>query len=169
MRSPLILSAVVLPLVLALVSLRGSSAAAQPLAIFVHGDAAQTRLLPVYGTKAPIAVRVGGDARRFDAVTLTATGPNGTSITAPLFKSRRGFIGTVRLADPGTWSLGFTTRAGALQGALEAVPIAVGTPLGVDPLALTMLLLAAFLVAGGAIVLGSAPRLARLAPFWKRS
>ena len=161
MRSPLFHAAALLSAFLALGSAPAISAPAQPLAIFVHGTAARTRVLPKYDTALPIAVRVAGDARRFDAVTLTATGPHGASITQPLAKSTNGFIGTLRLNDPGTWSLALTTRVGELSGALAAVPVAVATPLGVDPLALALMALALCSVAAGTIVLRAAPRLAR--------
>ena len=162
-----------LPAVLAALFLLGTPAAMasplQPLAIFVHGGAARTRVLPTYETALPIAVRVAGDARRFDAVTLTAKGPHGNSITAPLAKSPEGFIGTVRLVDPGTWTVALTTRVGDLSGALDAVPVAVATPLDAEPLALSLFALSVLSVGAGLLVLRSAPRLALRAAARKRS
>lgn len=105
----------------------------QPLAIFVHGAGARTRLLPTYDDVEPIAIRVAGDARRFDAVTITASGPNGNAITAPLVKGSRGFIGSLRLAVPGTWTLAFTTRVGSITAGIDAVPIAVASPFAAEP------------------------------------
>ncbi len=105
----------------------------QPLAIFLHGDAARTRLLETYDTVLPISVRVAGDARRMDAVTITANGPDGNSITAPLVKGANGFIGDLTLGAPGTWTLALTTRAGGVSNALAAISIAVATPLVADP------------------------------------
>jgi hypothetical protein len=126
----------------------------QPLAIFLHGSAAQTRVLPTYDNVLPIAVRVAGDARRLDTVTITASGPDGNSITAPLVKGARGFIGDLRLRAPGTWRLALSTQVGGVPSALAAVSIAVASPLVADPLATTLLVLAvASCVCGLALVM----------------
>lgn len=114
----------------------------QPLAIFLHGSAARTRLLPTYDNVQPIAVRVAGDARRLDTVTVTASGPDGNSITAPLVKGTRGFIGDLQLTVPGTWRLALSTQIGGVPSALAAVSIAVGTPLAAEPLATALFALA---------------------------
>ena len=115
----------------------------QPLAIFLHGGAARTRLLPTYDDVEPIAIRVAGEARRFDAVTVTASGPDGTAITAPLVKGSRGFIGRLRLAVPGTWTLALTTRVGSITAGIAAVPIAVASPFDADPIPSALAILAA--------------------------
>ncbi len=104
-----LLLAVVALAVVALVPIAAPAFAEQPLAIFVHGSAAHTRLLPTYDSVLPIRVRVAGDARRFDAVTVTANGPDGRSVTAPLVKGASGFIGSLQLKVPGTWTLALTT------------------------------------------------------------
>jgi hypothetical protein len=138
-----------------------TAAPGQPLAIFVHGAAARTRLLPTYDNVLPIAVRVAGDARHFDAVTITANGPDGHSVTTPLVKGTRGFVGRLRLGAPGTWSLALTTRVGSVTSAITAVPIAVATPLVAEPLASALMALAVALCLAGVTLVVARPRLRR--------
>jgi len=154
MRSLLLVAAALI----AFAPAAAGAAAGQPLAIFVHGADAHTRLLPTYDNVLPIAVRVAGDARRFDAVTITANGPNGNSVTAPLVKGTRGFIGSLRLATPGTWTLALTTRVGSVTSAIVAVPIAVATPLVAEPLATALMAFAAACTLIG-VALVARPRL----------
>jgi hypothetical protein len=139
----------------------------QPLAIFVHGENARTRLLASYDTLEPIAIRVAGEARRFDAVTVTANGPDGNAVTAPLVKGARGFVGTLRLAVPGTWTLGLTTRVGTVTSAVAGVSIAVASPFVVEPLPSALVILAAASFAGGLLLI--ARPLLRRRPATKRS
>jgi len=120
------------------VPMPAAAASGQPLAIFLHGDAARTRLLETYDNVLPISVRVAGDARRMDAVTIIANGPDGNSITAPLVKGTNGFIGDLKLGAPGTWTLALTTRAGGVSNALAAVSIAVATPFVAEPLPIAL-------------------------------
>jgi len=138
--------AVVLPL-------RVAALSGQPLAIFLHGAAARTRLLATYDTVQPIAIRVAGDARGFDAVTVTANGPNGNAITAPLVKGARGFVGTLRLAVPGTWTLALTTRIGSVTSGIAAVPIAVASPFVAEPFPSALVVLAGVSFLGGLVLI----------------
>jgi hypothetical protein len=133
----------------------------QPLAIFLHGDAARTRLLETYDNVLPISVRVAGDARRMDAVTITANGPGGNSITAPLVKGATGFIGDLKLGAPGTWTLALTTRVGGVSNALAAVTIAVATPFVAEPLPVALFGVALASLACG-VLLVVRPRLRRV-------
>jgi hypothetical protein len=137
----------------ALVPFPAAALGGQPLAIFVHGAAARTRLLPTYDTVQPIAIRVAGDARQFDEVTITANGPDGNAVVAPLVKGSRGFMGSLHLNVPGTWTLALTTRVGSVTGGISAVSIAVASPVVAEPIPTALGIVAAALCLAGLLLL----------------
>ncbi len=105
----------------------GAQAAGPPqtLAVALHHNAAATERLPHYLAAAPIAVHVGGYARRLRTLTAVAHGPNGEAITTPLARSGDAFSGELHLLAPGTWTVAFSTQLGAVPTALANVPLDV--------------------------------------------
>jgi hypothetical protein len=92
----------------------GAQAAAPPqtLGVVLHGDDAATERQPYYRAAKPIAIHIGGDAARFASLKLTAHGPRGESVAAPLTRSGDAFSGNVQLFAPGIWTLALTTQLG---------------------------------------------------------
>jgi hypothetical protein len=92
----------------------GAQAAAPPqtLGVVLHGDDAATERQPYYRAAKPIAIHIGGDAARFASLKLTAHGPSGESVAAPLTRSGDAFSGNVQLFAPGVWTLALTTQLG---------------------------------------------------------
>jgi hypothetical protein len=147
---PLLLLAGLTAGVLAFVN-SGAQAAGPPqtLALVLHHNAAATERLPHYLAAAPIAVRVGGYARRLHAVTVVAHGPNGEAITAPLARIGDAFAGDLHLLAPGSWTVAFSTELGSVPAALANVPLQVVTEDSADLAARS-----AFALAALSIVLG---------------
>jgi hypothetical protein len=105
----------------------GAQAAGPPqtLAVVLHHNAAATERLSHYLAAAPIAVSVGGYARRLHTLTVVAHGPDGESITAPLARIGNAFSGDLHLLAPGTWTVAFSTQLGSVPAALANVPLDV--------------------------------------------
>jgi hypothetical protein len=97
----------------------------QSLFFVLNADNAATQRLAHYRASAPIAVHVAGDASKFDAMTITAKGPDGTAIRAPLARSGSGFEGALRLVTPGAWTVALTTQLGSVSNAIDDVPLDV--------------------------------------------
>jgi hypothetical protein len=141
----------------------------QSLSITLNAESASTKRLPHYRAAAPIAVHVAGDARKFDAVTVTATGPDGTAIRAPLARTSDGFDGALRLVTPGAWTVGLTTQMGAVSNAIATVPLDVEPGDGSELAGYLTMLFAALLTAAGIIVLVRRQALATaIATVWAR-
>jgi hypothetical protein len=127
---------------------------AQKLSIVLQRNSAATERLPHYRTAAPIAVNVGGDAARLSSLTVTAHGPGGEAITAPLARNGGGYTGNLRLIAPGTWTVALSTQLGSVTAALASVPLDVVSEDGVDVATRLAFALAALsIVAGLALVL----------------
>jgi len=99
----------------------------QVLAIVVHRDNVATQRLAHYDTTGPIRVRVGGDTLKFQTLSITARGPGGIAMQAPLTRFADGFAGNVRLATPGTWTVALTTNLGYATSAIATIPVDVVT------------------------------------------
>jgi hypothetical protein len=125
----------------------------QSLSITLHAENASLQRLPHYRAAAPIAVHVAGDARKFDAVTVTAKGPDGTAISAPLARTSDGFDGALRLVTPGSWTVGLTTQMGAVSSAIATVPLDVEPGDGSEVAGYATMLFAALLTLAGVFVL----------------
>ncbi len=125
----------------------------QSLLIVLHSSNASTQRLPQYRASAPIAVKVAGDASRFDAVTVTATGPGGIAIRAPLARTGDGFQGAVRLVKPGPWTIGLTAQLGSVSSAIAGIPLDVVAPDGSETAGYAGLFLAAMMLVAGVFVL----------------
>jgi hypothetical protein len=97
----------------------------QALGVTLHHNAAATERLPQYLSAAPIAVKVGGYARRLRSLTVTATGPSGEAITTPLARTGNSFKGNLHLPASGTWTVAFSTQLGSVSAALANVPLDV--------------------------------------------
>lgn len=136
------------------VSAAEAAAPPQTLRVTLHRNRAATERLPEYRTAAAISVRVGGDARRLPVLTLTARGPGGRAVTAPLARSGNTFAGDLRLTAPGAWTVAFSTQLGSVTAALASVPLDVVSE-GSDDLAarIAFALSALLLIAGLALVL----------------
>lgn len=128
----------------------------QSVAIVLGADKAATEHLDHYNAARPIDVRVAGDALKFDRLTVTANGPGGIAIRAPLSRTPDGFRGTVRLVTPGTWTLAVTTRLGAFSTNVANVALDVVPPRGVSALAIALFGIATLACAAGALLLASA-------------
>ncbi|GEM_PF-3303646 len=98
---------------------------AQALGVTLHHNAAATERLPQYLAAAPIALHVGGYARRLQSLTVTATGPGGEAISTALARSGNTYIGNLHLPVPGTWTVAFSTQLGSVSAALANVPLDV--------------------------------------------
>jgi hypothetical protein len=145
-------------LLLAALPLPAGAAFGQPLTLIVQGGEIAAQEQPRYVTALPIAVRVAGDAARFDAVTVDALGPGGVSVRAPLQRRGAGFEGTLRLHAAGTWSIALRTLAGTETVDSAPIVIELAAP-GVG--ALAVVLLGAFSlasIAAGAVVLSARRR-----------
>jgi hypothetical protein len=126
----------------------------QALGIILHRNAAATERLPHYRAAVPISVNVGGYARRLRSLTVTAHGPEGEAITAPLERTGKTFSGNLQLAAPGTWTVALSTQLGSATAALASVPLDVVSEDGADLAArLTFALAALSIIAGLALVL----------------
>jgi hypothetical protein len=147
------LIAAVAAAVLALVPLAAAAAPRQSLSIVLHADDASTQRLPRYRVAAPIAVRVAGDAKRFDAVTLTAKGPGGIAIRTPLARTPDGFQGAVRLVEPGAWTVGLTAHLGSVSSAVAGIPLDVEPADGSETLGYLGLAFAIACTAAGILVI----------------
>lgn len=149
----------------------GAQAAApvQTLGIVLQRNAAATERLPHYRTAAPIAVKVGG-AARLSSLTVTARGPGGQAITAPLARNGNTFTGNLHLISPGTWTVALSTQLGSVSSALTSVRLDVVSEDGADFAARLAFALAALsVVAGLALVLRVDGRPLALAYARKRS
>ncbi len=133
----------------------------QPLTIALHRENASLARLAHYHTAVPIDVRVAGETQHVDAVTVTAHGPDGTAIHAPLARTANGFEGLLRLAQPGAWTLELTTQLGAVSSAVDAVSLDV-EPGGSDLGGYAFMLLALALTATGIFVIMRRERAAAL-------
>ena len=144
---------VVLAVFFGFMPVAASAAPHQTLSIVLHSSSASTQRLPHYRAAAPIAVDVAGDARRFDAVTVTATGPGGIAIRTPLARTDEGFQGAVRLVKPGAWTIGLTAQTGPVSSAIAGIPLDVVAPDGSETAGYAGLLLATMMLVAGTFVL----------------
>ncbi len=143
----------VLAMLLGLLPSAALAAPHQTLSIVLHSSNASTQQLPHYRAASPIAVKVAGDASRFDAVTVTATGPGGIAIRTPLARSGDGFQGAVRLVKPGAWTIALTAQLGSVSSAVAGIPLDVVAPDGSETAGYAGLLLAAMMLVAGVFVL----------------
>jgi hypothetical protein len=144
-----LLTAIVTALVLFVTDGATAAGSAQKLGVVLHGDAASTERLPHYRISAPIAVHIGGDAARFASLKLTAHGPDGKAVSAPLARSGDAFIGNLRLASPGLWNVAFTTQLGT---ALASIPLDVVSDDGADVAARITFALGALAIVSGIVI-----------------
>jgi hypothetical protein len=144
---------VVLAMLLGFAPAAAVAAPHQTLSIVLHSSSASTQRLPQYRAAAPIAVKVAGDARRFDAVTITATGPGGLAIRTPLARTDDGFQGAVRLVKPGTWTIALDAQLGSVSSAVAGIPLDVVAPDGSETAGYAGLFLAALMLVAGIFVL----------------
>jgi hypothetical protein len=102
-----------------------AAAPAQSLGVVLHRSHAATERLPHYRSGQPIAVHVEGrEAARLPALTMTASGPNGASLSAPMVRSGNAFTANLPLS-PGTWNVAFSAQLGTITAALANVPLDV--------------------------------------------
>jgi hypothetical protein len=135
----------------------GAQAAGPPqtLGVVLHGEDAATERQPYYRAAKPIMVRIGGDAARFASLKVTAHGPSGESVAAPLTRSGDAFSGNMQLFAPGVWTLALTTQIGTLAN----VPLHVVTEDAADLAARIAFGLAAIAIAAGLMLIyGAAHR-----------
>ena len=125
----------------------------QSISIVLNSTSASTQRLPQYRAAAPISVHVAGDAAKFDAVTITASGPGGLAIRAPLARTQSGFDGALRLATPGAWTIGLKTQLGSVSGAISDVPLDVVPGDGSSLAGYATMVLAALMTLAGALLL----------------
>jgi hypothetical protein len=152
----------VLPMLTAAVAgiltLAGSGAQAagpsQTLGVVLRGDDAATERQPYYRVAKPITVHIGGDAARFTSLKVTAHGPGGESVAAPLTRSGDAFSGNMQLFAPGVWTLALTTQIGTLAN----VPLHVVTDDAADLAARIAFGLAAIAIAAGVMLIYRAAR-----------
>lgn len=131
-----------------------AAASAQELGIVLHHNTAATERLPHYRASAPIAVNVAGYARRLHTLTLTAHGPHGEAIMAPMSRTGQTFSGDLQLLDAGTWTLAFSTQFGSVPAALASVALDVVPGDGAELAARCAFALGAlFIIAGLTLVL----------------
>jgi hypothetical protein len=149
-------------LALAIVVFAGTGAqaagAGQTVAFVLRHNAASSERLPVYRAAAPIRVKVRGDAGGMSAMRVTATGPGGRAVSAPLVKHGDTFTGALDLTQPGTWSLALTTQLGSMTAALAAVPLRVVAEDGADIAARIAYALSALSIGAGITLLWRARR-----------
>jgi hypothetical protein len=143
----------VLALLLGLVPAAASAAPHQTLSIVLHASNASTQRLPHYRAAAPIAVKVAGDASRFDALTVTATGPGGIAIRTPLARTVDGFQGAVRLVKPGPWTIALTAQLGSVSSAITGIPLDVVAPNGSETAGYVGFVLAAMMLVAGVLII----------------
>jgi hypothetical protein len=131
-----------------------AAGSSQSLGIVLHHNAAATERLPHYRATAPITINVGGYARRLASLTVTAHGPGGEAIMAPLARTGDTFSGALQLMEPGTWTVAFSTQLGSVTAALASVPLDVVSDEGADLAARIAFALSAIsILAGLALVL----------------
>jgi hypothetical protein len=133
----------------------------QRLTVALHRDNASLVRLPHYHAATPIDVQVGGETQHVDAVMVTAHGPDGTSIHAPLARTATGFEGLLNLAQPGAWTIELTTQLGAVTSAVNAVSLDV-EPGGSDLAGYATMALALLMTAAGVLVIVRRERAAAL-------
>jgi hypothetical protein len=117
-------------LVAAIVVFAGTGAqaagTAQALGIVLQHNGASTERLPFYRSAAPISVSVRSTAAPVSGMSVTAHGPDGSAVTAPLVRNGDTFTGALNLGAPGTWTLALTTQLGqSFSAALADVPLDV--------------------------------------------
>ncbi len=151
-----------LVLLLAVAPAAAIAAPHQTLSIVLRADNASTQRLPHYRVTAPISVRVAGDARRYDSVTVTATGPDGLAIRTPLARTGDGFQGAVRLVKPGMWTIALTAQLGSVFDAIAGIPLDVVAPDGSQTAGYAGLVLATFMLAAGVFIIVRRDLFARL-------
>jgi hypothetical protein len=135
----------------------GAQAAGPPqtLGVVLRGENAATERQPFYRVAKPITVRIGGDAARFASLKVTAHGPGGESVAAPLTRSGDAFNANMQLFAPGVWTLALTTQIGTLAN----VPLHVVTDDIADLAARIAFALAAIAIAAGlTVIYGAAHR-----------
>ncbi len=142
-----------LAMLVGLTPVAAGAASHQTLSFVLNSQNASTQRLPHYRAAAPIAVRVAGDARKFDAVTVTATGPDGLAIRTPLARTETGFEGALRLVTPGAWTVALTTRLGPVSDAIGGVSVDVEPSRGSQVAGYATMVLAFMLTATGVLVL----------------
>ena len=102
-----------------------AAATAQAVGFVLHDNAAATERLPFYRSAVPIAINVHAGASSVNAMTVTAHGPGGSAISAPLVRTGDAFTGALHLTLPGTWTLALTSQLGSTSAALADVPLDV--------------------------------------------
>jgi hypothetical protein len=161
-------------LIIALLTFASSGAqaasSAQTLGVVLHRDRAATERLPHYRAAAPISVNVGGrEAARLSSLTVTARGPGGVAVTAPLARTGDTFSGNLRLLAPGAWTVAFSTQLGSVNAALASVPLDVISEDGDLAARLAFAVSALSIIAGLGLVLRVNGRPLMLAYAKKRS
>ena len=144
---------IALVLLLGATTIAASAAPHQSLSIVLHADDASTQRLPHYRVASPIAVRVAGDAGRYDAVTIVAKGPGGLAIRTPLARTAEGYAGALRLVRPGTWTIDLTAQLGSVSDAIAGIPLDVEAPDGSEVAGYAAFALAALLFASGVLII----------------
>jgi hypothetical protein len=124
----------------------------QTLAIVLRRDDAALERQAQYQAAKPVAVHVAGDVRAFDTVTITAHGPDGSVITAPLARTDDGFSGFLRFATPGTWTVALTTQIGNVSAGFADVPLDVVPAAHTEVAAMLTMLLAAVSTSCGVLL-----------------
>ncbi len=56
---------------------------------------------------------------------MTASGPGGEAVAAPLARTGDAFSGDLKLSAPGTWRVALSTQLGSVTAALANVPLDV--------------------------------------------
>ena len=107
-RAFLILAGLVIAVLTFAAGSAQAAGAVQTLGIVLRHNAAATERLPHYRAKTPISINVRRSARApLRTVTVTALGPRGEAITAPLARTGKSFSGDLDLIAPGTWKIAF--------------------------------------------------------------
>ncbi len=144
---------VTLALLLVATPLAAGASTHQSLSIVLHARDASTQRLPHYRAASPIAVRVAGDAERYDAVTIVANGPGGIAIRTPLARTDDGFAGALRLARPGVWTIDLTAQLGSVSDAVAGIPLDVDAPDGSATAGYAGFVLAALMFVSGVLMI----------------
>ncbi len=148
-RAFLILASLVIGVFAFAASSAQAAGPVQTLGIVLRHDAAATERLPHYRAATPISVNVGGYTRHLGVVTVTALGPGGAAVTAPLTRSGDSFSGALNLIEPGSWKVAFSSQLGTVTAALANVPLDVVDEDGAELAARIAFVLGALSIVGG--------------------
>jgi hypothetical protein len=130
----------------------------QTLGFFLHDTGAATERQPRYHSSAPIAINVAGDTARHSVLTVTAHGPDGSEVTAPLVRAGATFSGALELPAAGRWDVALSARLGSVTAALADVPLQVVSDDSAEVAGRWAFALAALLIGAGSMVLVRARR-----------